>query len=208
MNIFSRRKVRGFRDKWQWFTRDRRGSVAVETALLLPLGIFATIGAWEVYNYYRAAAVVDRTAFMIANSVAMQRELTQRHTLLANDVCTYAEIMPVLMTPLNYKASDSVEIQLYATQEVPPKSGRYEWINRRVWSSRDACNQPKNAASQVGAADFPSPTKDDTIVTVEVFYNYTPFSLSSHYWQQLGGEQRLYSRAFFRPRFGDLKVLK
>lgn len=105
---------------------DRRGSVAVETAILVPLGVMVILGAWELYSYYRAVAVVDRAAFMVANSVAMQRELTRGNTRLANDLCTYSLIASDLMTPLRYTSGDSVEIRLYASEDMHAE-GEWRW---------------------------------------------------------------------------------
>lgn len=76
------------------------------------------------------------------------------------------------------------------------------------WSSRVACKQSQSRQSKITVTDLPAPTANDTLVTVEIFYTYKPFLLSGSVWQKMVGGSDIYSRAFFRPRFSDLKDLK
>ncbi|MDX5628484.1 MULTISPECIES: TadE/TadG family type IV pilus assembly protein [unclassified Brenneria] len=201
MNIFSHFWQRGIQPILRRFRRDNRGVVAVETALLIPIGVFVIIASWELYQYFRTASVVDRAAFMVANSLSMQRELYgSSDCTLANSVCTYNTLASDLLTPLDYNHNGGMVISLYKVTS--------DENGDSVWS---ACwSEPYNhVVSQLTPpAGFPTPAANDSVIAVEVFYNYTPFAISSALWQALGGEKRIVSEVFYRPRFSSLCVLE
>ncbi|MFC3394471.1 TadE/TadG family type IV pilus assembly protein [Brenneria rubrifaciens] len=192
--------------------RDSNGVAAVEAALIIPVAVFLIFGAWELYSYYRAAAVVERTAFLVANSLSMQRELKDGNQCsLADDVCTYNAIAQDLMTPLDYKNNGGLIISLYTAK--PDKRGALVWTSkeadkegwRRIY--RGSGNKRALVSLLAPPAGFPQATIDDTTIVVEAFYHYTPFTIASTFWPKLGGERQIVSRVFYRPRFGALKVL-
>lgn len=193
------------------FARARDGSVAVEAALLLPLGIFTALGAWELYSYYRALAVVDRAAFLIANSVAMQRELKDLTTCTAaNVVCTYNTLAPDLLEPLDYQNNGALVISLFVTEDATQSDGATEpeWKTTPEWRKLyHGGNASAVSSALTPPTGFPLAASDDHLVAVEVFYNYTPFAITSGFWQSLGGSKTIVGRAFFRPRFSNLTTL-
>ncbi|QTF07490.1 hypothetical protein HC231_05830 [Brenneria izadpanahii] len=211
MNIFSHFWQCGIQPRLQRFRGDNRGVVAVEAALLIPIGVFVIIASWELYQYFRTAAVVDRTAFLVANSLSMQRELHGgTDCTLANSVCTYNTIASDLMTPLDYKSNGGIVISLYAV-ETDDEGDNPAWKTTPEWPSRiyRGSENTRNVASQLTPpAGFPAPAVNDTVIAVEVFYDYTPFAISSAFWQALGGEKQIVSTVFYRPRFSALRDLK
>ncbi|CPR17823.1 hypothetical protein JMY81_04880 [Brenneria goodwinii] len=211
MNIFSRFLPHCIQNRLQRFGRDCRGAVALEAVLIIPIGVFVIIASWELYQYFRTAAVVDRTAFLVANSLSMQRELLGgTDCTLANSVCTYNTIASDLMTPLDYKSNGGIVISLYAV-ETDDEGDNPAWKTKPEWPSRiyRGSENTRNVASLLTPpAGFPAPAVNDTVIAVEIFYDYTPFAISSAFWQALGGEKQIVSTVFYRPRFSALRDLK
>ncbi|MEE3663844.1 hypothetical protein V2I52_18285 [Brenneria sp. g21c3] len=213
MNIFSQFWQRGIQPTLRCFRRDNRGVVAVETALLIPIGVFVIIASWELYQYFRTASVVDRTAFLVANSLSMQSKLNDgTDCTLLKSVCTYSSIASDLMTPLDYNNNGGMVISLY--QVTSNKNGNLVWPDKpNCWSRayKGSTNSHSIVSQLTPSTDFPAPAiknKEDSVIAVEVFYNYTPFAISSALWQALGGEKRIVSEVFYRPRFSSLCVLE
>lgn len=197
-----------FRALW----RSDRGVAALEAALIIPLMVFIIVGSVEMYQYFRAAAIVDRAAFTLADGVAMQRELYQGGSCENSDsICTYGAIAQDLMTPLDFSSNGWIIISAYAT--TPPSGGTppsVTWKGTTEWSEMFSGSGTGESApdSLLSPPEgFPPASIDDTLIVVEVFYEFVPFVLSARYWEILGGQRRLYSRAFYRPRFADLREL-
>lgn len=193
----------------------QRGAVSIEAALVIPLMVFIIIGSFELYQYFRAASVLDRAAFTVANGVAMQRGLKdQGRCADTDDVCAYGAIMTDLMTPLNYRAHGRMVISLYVAED---KGKGAAWKNAPQWRRSYAGGSYGGAVtSRLTPPDgFPQPmTKPavagevDSVVVVETFLDFEPFAISAAFWQALGGKRLLESRAFYRPRFADLSTLQ
>ena len=193
------------------FSGAQRGIAAVEAALLIPLMAFTIVGFIELYQYHRAAAALDRTAFTLANGLSIQRDLYDRSDCSrTTNVCTYHAIATDLMQPLDYDRHGQVIFSVYAATE-PTKNNRVEWESnpewRRAYRGGKLSSSIPLAASRAQLRDFPPPNRGDTILVVEMFYDHEPFVMSAAFWDMLGGERRLYSRVFFRPRFSDIREL-
>lgn len=193
------------------FRRAERGIAAVEAALLIPLMAFTIVGFVELYQYHRAAAVLDRTAFTLANGLSIQRDLYDRSDCSrTTNVCTYHAIATDLMQPLDYSRNGQIIFSVYAATE-PSGNSRIQWEDdpewRRAYKGGNVASDVAAATSRVQHDDFPPANRGDTILVVEVFYDHQPFVMSAAFWETLGGQRRLYSRAFFRPRFSDIREL-
>lgn len=196
--------------KFFWRTRySERGSVAIEAAVLLPLAVFMIFGFLELYNYHRAAAVLNRLSFTIANGVAMQPEIFDRGQCFnTDDICVYKTIANDLFQPLDYTSKGTIIISAYATT-VPRRGGTVTWYSQPEWQKRYHGSGAGNvtATSRLNSSSFPPPRVDDTLIVAEVFYTHEPFVISSRFWSSLGGTTEMYSRFNFRPRFSDLREL-
>ncbi|MFA7439224.1 TadE/TadG family type IV pilus assembly protein [Castellaniella sp.] len=197
------------------FARAQQGVAAIEAALVLPLMLFFIVGIVELYQYYRADAIMTRAAFSVADGLAMQPELYGAGPCnLTDHVCTYGAIMPELMRPVDYADGGQLRIRLFATQEQTTGSGKNKQT-KTVWNTSPAwgrsCNGAGTCTSFTAAYQgdgMPAPNKDDTILVVEVIQAYEPFVISSRFWEALGGRRTLTAISFYRPRFDDLKNLQ
>lgn len=211
------RTVRGLRvASRDWFPgagglwRSDRGVAAIEAALIIPVMIAIIVATVELYQYFRAVSILDRAAFTLVDGVAMQRELYDAGPCDKSDhICTYGAIAQDLMTPLDFSSNGWIIIGVYAATE-PSGGAPVSWKSAPEWSRRYAGSGTAGTPpdSQLDpASGFPPANVDDTLVVVEVFYDYVPFAMTSGFWETLGGTRRVYVRAFYRPRFADLRVL-
>lgn len=193
--------------------RSERGVAAIEAALIIPLMVFIIVGTIELYQYFRAAAILDRAAFTLADGVAMQRELFDSGPCDKSDnICTYGAIAEDLVRPLDFSTNGWIIISAYAATD--PLSGAnpppVTWKNGTEWNKRFSGGETGTSIPDSlldPSSGFPVANEGDTLIVVEVFYDYEPFALSSGFWASLGGPRRMYSRAFFRPRFSELRTL-
>lgn len=208
--------------------RQDRGVAALEAAIVLPFLVFFIFGTIETYQYFRAAAIIDRAVFSVADGVSMQNQLYIGAPCDAPDhVCTYGVLMDQLMQPLDYANTGYMTIRLF----VANPSGRCNgtgtagpavWCNTMQdaklgtvgWSLRCVGTSPcattpalSTPANGVPVAGMPTPQANDTVVVVQVWQPYEPFVISSRFWTSLGGMRTLTATAFYRPRFDDLKQL-
>lgn len=199
---------------WRAFQRAERGIAAIEAAVLIPLMAFTIVGFIELYQYHRAVALLDRTAFTLANGISIQRDVYDRNDCTrTTNICTYHAIANDLMQPLNYNRNGQIIFSVYAATEPsgwnpPPVTWKDnpEW--RREYKGSNQHLGVPTATSRVDLSDFPPANRGDTILVVEMFYDHDPFVMSAAFWDNLGGQRRLYSRAFFRPRFSDIRKLE
>lgn len=202
-------KMRNRKKKNLW--KSNQGAAGVEAAILIPVLVFLIIGFIEVYQYYRAAALMDRTAFNLASGISIQRDLYDKNQCTkSDDICTYNAIAKDLMQPLDFEKNGHATFSVYAATE-PNKNSVVQWEKTPKWQkkyrgSNQSINRPE-AGTNLDTAQFPPANQGDTVIAVELFYDYEPFAISSVFWNALGGEKRLYSRAFFRPRFSDVREL-
>lgn len=176
--------------------------------------IFIIIGGVELYLYTRVIAIMDRVAFTLANSISIQTSLAGGNdTCTAPDhLCTYGAIMPTLLTPLAAQNA-AVIISVYATNR-PSSGAPTAWTNisspdhgwtRTVYQGAQAAAP----ASRISAASLPAAIISnntqtaDTLIAVEVFYEYKPFAVSGAFFKLLFNPHQ-YSRALIRPRYADL----
>jgi len=194
--------------------RSEKGVAGIEAALVIPLMVFIIVGTLELYQYFRAASILDRAAFTLADGVAMQRELFDGGTCNKSDnICTYGAIAQDLLTPLNFSANGWVIISAYAATE--PQSGwnppPVRWENGPEWTRDYSGGGGGGGSAPASLLDpssgFPPANDGDTLIAVEIFYDFVPFAMSAAFWETLGGPRRMYSRAFYRPRFAELREL-
>ncbi|MBP6020097.1 MAG: pilus assembly protein [Burkholderiaceae bacterium] len=193
--------------------RCQRGVAALEAAIILPIMLLLIFGCMEVYQYYRAEAILDRVSFTVANGVSIQKELFDRGLCDdADDICIYGKVAKDLFQPLDYASFGSMRISLFIAEAAG--NGQVSWNNDPSTSTGWVKEFRGVSAGELDSTSrlqdksvFPPPVVGDTVVVVEVFYQHEPFVMSSRFWAALAGTTQIYSRFFFRPRFDDLRKL-
>ncbi len=191
----------------------QRGVAALEAAIVLPLMVFIILGGVELYLYTRVIAIMDRVAFTLANSISIQTQLIDDGNCTAPDhLCTYGTIMPTLLMPLA-SPNASVIISVYATDR--PSSGaptawtnisspNHGWTRTVYQGSAAAAPISRISTTSLPAAIISNNVQTaDTVIAVELFYDYKPFAISGAFFNLLFNTHQ-YSRALIRPRYADL----
>lgn len=196
---------------YKYLRRCQRGVAALEAALIMPVMIFLVFGCFEAYQFYRAAALLDRVAFTVASGVSMQRQLVDSgQCTKTDDICVYSTIAKDLFQPLDYAGRGGLAISAYAAT-TPAGTEPVAWKSQPEWRkvfTGSAAGTLDTASKLEDKSVFPPANVADTIIVVEVFYDHDPFVISSRFWASLAGTSHMYSRFFFRPRFDDLRALQ
>jgi Flp pilus assembly protein TadG len=159
----------------------RRGSVAVEFALLTPLMITLFFGAFEGFQLIRANMKASVAAQELADLVGQQTAMTSSN--MAN-FCTGARLA---MAPY-----DGSKLKAVVSSVVGPTPSV-------AWQSTN-CGSPSALSGSailnaVSAAGISLPTSSDSVIFVQVSYAYSaPTSII------LGGAFQLTQSVFAKPR--------
>jgi hypothetical protein len=196
----------------------QRGVAALEAVLVLPLMVFIVIGGVEMYLYTRVAAILDRVAFTLANSISIQQDplVDDTNCTTPGHICTYGTLMPQLMQPLDYANKGAVILSLYATDAPsngnPPTLWRAIASPNRGWTKTYQGASAPTPTSRITNANLPTTLIShntqtaDTLIVVEVFYEYKPFAMTGSFFKLLFNTHQ-YSHAIIRPRYIDLCTL-
>lgn len=160
-------------------SRDERGSVLVETALVVPLLLLLILGCVETSEILRVDMKLRQAAQTLANLVAAQNSVNAAAIV---NFCTGAQLVmtPFAASPL---AGAIVEVANSATGSVA-----VAWQNTSCGDAAPVANAATLAASLV-------PNPDDSVVMVQATYVYTAFSSFV-----LPAEITLTRIAYARPR--------
>jgi Flp pilus assembly protein TadG len=174
--------------------KDRSGNALIETAFVMPILVLIILGGVEISRYVLLNEKLDSVAASIGDLVA------QAETISATDVDNLFEAAKFVIKPFSLGDNGAVMVSSVGATDGDPPTVRW----------RRSGGGALSVTSELGAvganatlpAGFTVPSGDSTIVA-EVFYDYTPWLLSS-----VTSPPRLYHRAMFRPRFGALTTLE
>lgn len=191
---------------------NRRGSVSLEVALLFPLAVMVLVGFSEMYFYVRAAAIIERAAFSVADSVAKRVVLTDcawetNSTYLG----THMLMAKVTSQPLDLTKSGQVTVSAVVDNPGNPGKPNVIWQRRSTYT----LNQASTLGKQGQQAILPTGvvvaavagTQPDTLVVAEVFYQFQPFAGIRTLLPTLPLDVTLTRRAYARARVGSLANL-
>ena len=174
----------------------QRGVVAIELAALLPILLLILFGFTEIYLYYRAVSICERTAFTLADAIGQKTVLIDSNDGSdSRNIGVYWIAASEAAAPLALAASGAVVVSSIGD---PQATGAPEIVWQR------AAPWPTPATSQLGTQILPSGYPfhvGDAVLAVEVFYTFKPFALLSTVWPGAPGQVTLYERAFVRPRY-------
>lgn len=194
---------------WRGLT-GRRGSVALEAALLFPLAVLVLVGFSELYFYVRAVAIVERVTSATADMVA--KRATLNDCVWTNDSAhlgTHLLAAETMAEPLTLAANGMVIM----TGVTDPGAGpTIAWQRRSAyWLTGVAATVGGEGQSPVlpGAltVKVAAGSQADTLVVAELFYRYRPFAGVRTLLPDLPGEVTIQRRAFARSRWGTIGTL-
>lgn len=201
------------RSGWRALLRSDRGSVAVEFVVIVPLMLLVMLGFSEIYLYMRAVSLVEHTAFTLADSLGqMTSVVNDPGTSSSNSLGSIWSAATLIAAPNSLKAKGGVYITSICDQKIgcdptnppnPPSmvagTPQKYWQQSAPWTLSGMTS--KETAGNLLPATWPFRNGDSAIV-VEVFYSYTPFSMTMPFWTKAPGTQIIYERVYVRPRMG------
>jgi Flp pilus assembly protein TadG len=208
---------RGLRRAVRRLLRSDRGSVTIEFVVIVPLMLLTMLGFSEVYMYMRAVSLVEHTAFTLADSLGqMSAVIDDPTTSSSNSLGSIWNAAILIAAPNSLQAKGGVYITSICDQTVDctaavaasPPSAPFNptmaagtpvqlWQRSAPWTLPAMKSQETNG--NLLPATWPFRNGDSAIV-VEVFYSYTPFSMTMPFWSNAPGTQTIYERIYVRPR--------
>lgn len=193
--------------------RSERGAVAMEFVLVMPLMLLLMLGFTEMYLYMRTVSIVEHTAFTLADSIGQMPEVIDSNaTTSTYDLGTLWSAATVLAAPVSLQAQGGVIISSVCDQlttpcgKAPPVALSMANGTPAIYWQRSAPWTQSGMVSQEKPGSILPPTfpfrNGDSVIVVEVFYTFTPFSLTSAFWANAPGTQTIYERVYVRPRSG------
>ncbi|WP_245932840.1 TadE/TadG family type IV pilus assembly protein [Caballeronia novacaledonica] len=203
--------------------RSESGVSAIEFALIVPIMLLMMLGFTELYLYMRAKSLVEHTAFTLADTIGQmsqviddQSGITQANTLASiwaaaiqlgtpNDLKKNGGVIVTSICETNSTCNGLTYVNSTQAQWRLMGTPKVLWTRKPLW-------QPSGMASSVSSTN-PLPTnwpfrQGDAAVAVEVFYKYTPFSMTAPFWQNAPGAVTFHERVFVRPRNGQALTIQ
>ncbi|MFM0349850.1 TadE/TadG family type IV pilus assembly protein [Paraburkholderia sp. RL17-347-BIC-D] len=199
--------------------RSDRGSVTIEFVIIVPLMLLVMLGFSEIYMYMRAVSLVEHTAFTLADSLGqMSAVINDPTTSSSNSLGSIWSAATQIAAPNTLQAKGGVYITSICDQTIPgctPANAANPpfqsspsmaagtplklWQQSAPWTLSGMKSKETNG--NLLPATWPFRNGDSAIV-VEVFYSYTPFSITMPFWTNAPGTQTIYERVYVRPRMG------
>jgi TadE-like protein len=208
-----KRAIRRARPGGRALARSDRGAVAMEFVIIMPIMLLVLLGFSEVYMYMRAVSIVEHTAFTLADSIGQMPEvINDPSTSSKYNLGAIWSAATVLATPNQLQAQGGVIVtsicdkgtqcgaSLPAPESMASGTPEENWQQSAPFNDNTLMKTKETAASLLPST-WPFRTGDSAVV-VEVFYKYTPFTMSAVFWTQAPGTQLIYERVYVRPRSG------
>jgi hypothetical protein len=194
-----------------------RGSVAIEFVIIVPLMLLVLLGFTEIYLYMRAVSIVERTAFTLANSVGqMAQVINDPSTSNANNLGSVWNTATQLAAPDDLKANGAVILTSICDTPnncvptppavcpalIPATKGAPQiwWTQNASWMTTSS-PPSRITSSNLLPKGWPF-YACDSATAIEVFYTYTPFSMTAPFWTSAPGTQTIYKVVYVRQRSG------
>ncbi len=175
-----------------------RGVVAIEAAIVLPVLLLMMLAALETYSYLRAAALVSRGAFDLAQAVAQHPNWRdQGNCAQADDICALPAVIQDTTRPLDFGRGGALTVAVHAADPGPvsapwPAGDPSSWLVPAEWQFGWSGTSP---ASLPTSANWPPATVGDTLVRVDVGFYYEPVLVSPALWSGIVGSNVLHRHA-------------
>lgn len=190
---------------------DRRGSVALEMALMFPLVAIVLLGFTELYFYARAVVISERVAFASADMLAKRQFLVDcTSTASSANLGTHILAAETMAQPLDFKANGMLIINAVEGGANGPS---ISWQRRTTYTLPGISSE----LGKEGAAPVLPPkltvrpivgTQQDTLIVVELFYRMQPFKGVRTLLPDLPLDVTITRKAYSRGRWGGLAKLQ
>ncbi|HLO75577.1 MAG TPA: hypothetical protein VK196_03885 [Magnetospirillum sp.] len=188
--------------------RDRRGSITLEFAILLPVICLIVTGFYEAYSYIRAVSLVERTAASLANIMSRQTSnlIDCRTADSALNLGTYMAAAERVSQPLSLAKNGQVFL---SAVDNPSGSARVAWQRRGTFDFIDVGSVLglQGTTAKVPTGLTPDMGNNDTLIVAEVAYRFRPFAYTAGVWPGNPGVVTIQRAAYFRARVSAQNTL-
>ena len=185
--------VFGFRRLIGALKRSSKGSILIETALIVPALMVLATGGFEVTRFALAYQKVNRIAVSMADLASQAEEINE------TDISGLFDAVEHIAKPFDLATDGEVII---SSVSLVDGTATVNWQR----TGGGAYHGTSRIGSEGGAATLPSGftlANGDTVIIAESFYDYSPAIFSD-----IISPTVLYNVAYFRPRLGSLDVVK
>lgn len=172
--------------------RDRRGAVAVEFAMMMPVLIAMLLAIVEIGRYAILYQKIDRVASTMGDLVA------QAQTISTTDINNLMVAVPNIMTPFALDTNGKV---IVSSVGIVSGTAKVNWQR----SGGGTYAGTSKIGTQGNAATLPvglTVVAGESVIIAEVYYNFTPFIYGA-----VAPAKIIYRPAYYRPRIGDLSTI-
>jgi Flp pilus assembly protein TadG len=173
--------------------RNSKGSILIETALIVPALMVLAMGGFEVTRFALAYQKVNRIAVSMADLVSQAKEVNE------TDISGLFDAVKHIGEP--FDVTDNGEVILTSVSLDGSGTPTVNWQR----SGGGSYSGTSKVGSPGGTATLPSGftlTAGDTVIIAEAFFNYSPAIFSDIVQPTI-----LYNVAYYRPRLGTLYVV-
>lgn len=174
---------------------DRRGGLIAEFAAAMPVLVLLLLGGVEVSRFALLNQKMDRLATAMGDLVA------QAETLTVVELDQLFLAAGHVAAPFDVQMNGNIIITSASIPAGQP-AGSPAIINWQRKSGALVTSSEIGAVSSSATLPGGLAAPNQTVITAEVFYDFTPLLVGA-----LVPPQRIYHRAFFRPRVGALTTL-
>jgi Flp pilus assembly protein TadG len=192
--------------------RSKRGSVTIEFVVLFPLMALILTGFVEAYMYLRAVSVLEHAAFTLADSLGqMPNVVNDSSTSNANNLGSVWAAASLLASPDTLNGQGAVIITSVCDTNtsncIKPPSAPSMTAGKAVvhWTAQAPWNLSGLTTKVSSTNPLPSgwPFRvGDSAIIVELYYQFSPFAMTSAFMKTSFGTQTLYQRIYVRSRSG------
>lgn len=189
------------------FWCDRRGVVALEMAVILPLLCLMILGFFEAYMYMRTVAQIERTSSTLASIMARQQQPLVDCAATDNslNLGVYVDAAQKMMRPASLSTQGEVFL---SAVNIPAQTPVVAWQRRSTFTVAGASSVLGRQGSNANLPQGLAPAGSGAIVLVaEVVYRFRPFAMTASFWPDAPGTVTIHRTAYFRARTFNLDNL-
>lgn len=195
------------------FFRSDHGVAGIETAVIVPLALLMMLGFTELYMYLRTVSAAERVAFTLADTIGQKASLADVNTTAsANNIGTYWYAASAIARPLDFASRgeviissvcDSVSDNCHSPDAIgkvgATGSPALLWQRRSPNAGANSPNQNSRLTPGLAPSTWPF-FSGDSMIAVEVFYQFNPYLMTSAFWADAPGTVVVYQVVYTRPR--------